>query len=190
MCCKHYTPRLQYHIDPWQCDLPVRCQQTGTLGVGKMVSVIFSSYWQGYSFAEIAIGIIVGCVPTLPKFFKHLSSNMPALPSRFKALSSTSSQASWRRFFRWSKTSETSTNKTTSFSQNIFKPKTSGSNAPRIETLDLTRISFLFGERDLPTMALPVYNNKSFTLPKNNSSPENIGCDQTWYTESATPPTD
>ncbi|KAF7502150.1 hypothetical protein GJ744_006887 [Endocarpon pusillum] len=98
-----------------------------------------------WAFAEIAVGIIVGCVPTLPKFFKHLSSNKPALPSSFKALSSTSRQAPWRRFFRWFKTSDMSTNKTASFSQNIFNQKTSGSKTPRIETLDLTRISFSFG---------------------------------------------
>ena len=96
------------------------------------------------SFAEISIGIIVGCMPLVHKFFKHFSTKISSTSS-FKKLSNSSGGSSWRRLFGMSSGSETSAS-----------PKFSGSRgaesvAPHIKTLNMTRASFSSTDKEFPT---------------------------------------
>lgn len=142
-----------------------------------------------WAMAEVEIGIIVGCIPTLPKFFKHFSSKIPAMPFHFGLRSSNSSWTSWRRLFRKPTTSGTSSNKPTLFPPQFFGTKASRSRAPHIGTLDLTRASFSYAEKDLPSMLLPVHNKDSLSS-KSTSSTQPGNEAQTWYIEGPTPVTE
>ena len=112
-------------------------------------------------FAEIAIGIIVGCLPVLPKFFKHFTSKEAGSSSRFENLSS-ASRSLWRRVFRKSTTPQLSRDEPPYRSRKFLgRPKTSVSTrAPHIETLNLTRNSFQLGEKYLPRLPSPTLNKE------------------------------
>ena len=96
------------------------------------------------SFAEISIGIIVGCMPLVHKFFKHFSSKISSTSS-FKILSNSSGGSSWRRLFGKSSSSEASA------SQKFFDSKGAESVAPHIKTLNMTRASFSSTDKDFTT---------------------------------------
>lgn len=108
-----------------------------------------------WAFAEIAIGIIVGCLPVLPKFSKHFASKRAGLSSRLYSLSSTG-PSSWRRLFRKSATPEGSRYDTPQshrkFSSSRKASRSTG--APHIETLNLTRISLQFDGIEIPAAVL------------------------------------
>lgn len=96
------------------------------------------------SFAEISIGIIVGCMPLVHKFFKHFSLKISSTSS-FKRLSNSSGGSSWRRLFGKASGSEASA------SQKFFDSQGAGSVAPHIETLNMTRVSFSSTDKELST---------------------------------------
>ena len=83
-------------------------------------------------------------MPLVHKSFKHFSSKL-SLTSSFKILSSSSGGSSWRRLFGKSSTSETSS------SGKFFDSTGSGSVAPHIGTLNMTRASFTSADRELPS---------------------------------------
>ncbi|KAL8921857.1 MAG: hypothetical protein Q9172_003790 [Xanthocarpia lactea] len=115
-----------------------------------------------WAFAEISIGIIVGCMPLVHKSFKHLSTKFPP-PSSFRKFSSSSGGSSWRRLLGRSSAFGESSRKGSS--------KDSGSVAPRIGTLNMTRASFsasgeypssatFQSEKTLPPVPPPVHARK------------------------------
>ena len=128
-------------------------------------------------FAEISIGIIVGCMPLVHKSFKHFSTKFP-MTSSLRIRSGSSGGSSWRRLLGKSLDSGESSRKGSS--------KDSGSIAPRIGTLNMTRASFSadredlpsttsFTEKTLPTVPLPVHASEP--LPLQHSPMDNIGDD-------------
>ena len=116
-------------------------------------------------FAEIAIGIIVGCVPHVHKFFRHFSSKV-SMSSSFKILSSNhSGGSSWRKLFGKSSTSEASR------SGSGFGSKDPQPGPPYLETLNLTRASFSLTEKELPKPPPPAHHKEVIrTLPLHRMS--------------------
>ncbi|KAF6241446.1 hypothetical protein HO173_000156 [Letharia columbiana] len=114
-----------------------------------------------WAFAEIAIGIIVGCLPVLPRLFKHLVFKEAGSSSRFKILS-TSSRTSWRRLFRKSTTPELTSKDSSYFNRKSLRSKESSrsTGAPYIETPILTRNSFQLSENNLPRIPSPVFDKE------------------------------
>ena len=117
-----------------------------------------------WAFAEIAIGIIVGCMPLVHKCFKHMKTSI-STSSSLGLFESSSGGSSWRRLFGKSSASGGSG------SRKFFNSKDSSSLAPHIGTLNMTRASFasvdkvspgipLSAEKDLPKALLPVHGNK------------------------------
>ncbi|KAL8669879.1 MAG: hypothetical protein Q9168_005552 [Polycauliona sp. 1 TL-2023] len=115
-----------------------------------------------WAFAEISTGIIVSCMPLVHKTFKHLSTKFPS-SSSFRKFSSSSGGSSWRRLLGRSSASGESSEKASS--------NTSGSMAPQIGTLHMTRASFAGtgdylpsaasqSEKSLPTLPSPVHTRK------------------------------
>ena len=100
-------------------------------------------------FAEISIGIIVGCMPHVHKFFRHCSSKV-SMTSSFSLLSSRSGRSSWRRLLGKSSPSEAS------YSGKLSRSKGSESVAPYIGTLNMTRASFSPAEDELPRPPSPM----------------------------------
>lgn len=114
------------------------------------------------SFAEIAIGIIVGCLPVLPRFFKHLASKEAGSPSKFEDFSS-ASRTLWRRVFRKFPKPELSKNETSYHNRKFLsrqKPSVS-SRTPYIETLNLTRNSLQLAENHFPRLPSPARDKGS-----------------------------
>lgn len=82
-------------------------------------------------------------MPLLHKSFKHLSTKFPSTSS-FRKFSSSGGGSSWRRLLgRSSSSGKSSSRKSES--------KDSGSVAPRIRTLNMTRASFSATGEDLPS---------------------------------------
>lgn len=91
-------------------------------------------------FAELAIGIIVGCMPSVQKFFRHVSKNASSFNLRIPY--SGNGGLSWRKLFIRSSS-----------------PKLSGSirsesTAPQVKTLNLTRASFTLQGTEPPSPIL------------------------------------
>jgi len=105
-------------------------------------------------FAEIAIGVIVGCMPHVHKFFRHLSSKV-SITSSFSLLASSSGRSSRRRLLGKPSTSEPSC------SRKISGSKGSGSIAPHIGTLNMTRTSFSSAEKELSITPSPIYDEEA-----------------------------
>ncbi|KAL8648073.1 MAG: hypothetical protein Q9226_006152 [Calogaya cf. arnoldii] len=110
-------------------------------------------------FAEISIGIIVSCLPLVHKSVKHLWTKFPSTSSLRKS-STSSGGSSWWRLLGKSSSSASESGKTDS--------KDSGSGAPQIGTLNMTRVSFSAGSEDfasgavrtektLPAIPSPIY---------------------------------
>ena len=99
-----------------------------------------------FSSAEIAIGIIVGCLPSLPRFFKQFRPKGSANLNVTRARSSSgSSQKSWRKYLPWSGTAQTESEGTEVISQ-----------GPRITTLNFSPFATRmadegFFERNIPS---------------------------------------
>lgn len=93
-------------------------------------------------------------MPHLHKTFRHFSSKIPS-GSRFKILTGSSEGSSWRRLF--GKSSRTTSEG--SSGQKLFDSKQSGSVAPHIGTLNMTRASFSSAaEKELPRIPSPMFN--------------------------------
>ena len=121
-----------------------------------------------FSFAEISIGIIVGCMPLVHKCVKHVSSKFPTTSS-LRILPGSSGGSSWRRLFRKSSSSEASASQKFFGSKDSGSSKNTGSTAPHIRTLHMTSASFSSADRDfvgvpamteeaLPKTPSPVYD--------------------------------
>ncbi|KAL8999893.1 MAG: hypothetical protein Q9169_001298 [Polycauliona sp. 2 TL-2023] len=115
-----------------------------------------------WAFAEISIGIIVGCMPLVHKSSKHLWTKLPTTSS-FRKFTTSSGSSSWRRLLGKSSASGGSTGKNGS--------QDSASTAPQIDTLNMTRASFAGtgdyfydtthqSEKALPTVPPPVLVRK------------------------------
>lgn len=123
-------------------------------------------------FAEIAIGIIVGCMPHVHKFSRHFSSKV-SITSSFRLLSSRGGRSSWRRLLGKSSTSEAS------YSGKLSESKGSGSVAPHIGTLNMTRTSFSSAEDELRRPPSPMYEGKairrvSLEVPRARAAAEDL----------------
>ena len=92
------------------------------------------------SFAEIAIGIIVGCSPVLPRFFKNLSIKNHKMSGKFRLISSGSSPKIWFSRYHRSNTTDPEKNVTQSSSQSFYSSQKS--EPPRIATLNFPHDSF------------------------------------------------
>ncbi|KAI4202643.1 MAG: hypothetical protein LQ350_002436 [Teloschistes chrysophthalmus] len=114
-----------------------------------------------WAFAEIAIGIIVGCMPLVHKFFRHVSSEI-SMPSSLKLFSSSTGSSVWRRILSRPSTSDDSGSR-----GKLFDSKDSGSLAPQIQTLNMTRasLSIVETEKELPALPAPTY--KTETISRN-----------------------
>ncbi|KAL8734451.1 MAG: hypothetical protein Q9181_003189 [Wetmoreana brouardii] len=111
------------------------------------------------AMAEIAIGIIVGCMPHVHKSFRHFSAQMASF-SAFNVFFGSTGSFSWRRLLSRPSTSEAST------PQKRFGSDDSGSVPPQIRTLNMTRASFTLDEKEFPQTPSPVHNHK--TIPRNS----------------------
>lgn len=90
---------------------------TGVWRYDNSLALVCCDLLTEISFAEIAIGIIVGCLPILPRFFRYFFSDG-------KTSSSTSStirndRLSWRRLFRKSTSQGSNSSKTGGSSQKL-----------------------------------------------------------------------
>ncbi|KAL8777851.1 MAG: hypothetical protein Q9194_002327 [Teloschistes cf. exilis] len=126
-----------------------------------------------WAFAEIAIGIIVGCMPLVHKFFRHISSEI-SIPSSFKVFSSSTGSSVWRRILSRPSTSEDS-----SSHGKLFDSKDSGSVAPQIQTLNMTRasLSFVETEKELPALPAPTYRTETISrkpVPRAHNDREDV----------------
>ncbi|MCJ1315362.1 hypothetical protein MMC15_000679 [Xylographa vitiligo] len=100
-----------------------------------------------WSIAEIAVGIIVGCLPVLPRFFKHIFPKRSAQLSDSETLLNSSGSGSfWRRFFR--RTSVRYASKELSGTvANSGAPSSKKKKAtPQISTMNMTGHSLHMGE--------------------------------------------
>ena len=132
------------------------------------------------SYAEIATGIIVGCLPILPKFFKHCITLRSESFSDFKRLPSSVSLFSWRRLFR------RSTSRIHSDSNEVGSPvsptpfgkwsKKSEANPQQITTLNLTRASLDMTNGDTPQAPTPAYERDGIS----QTSVERAERDEDW----------
>lgn len=103
----------------------------------------------------MAISIIVGCLPVLPRFFQHFSppKNSPSSNSEaFLQSGSGSGLASRRRFFRKFPTPYASNAETRGVSRKMFSNKWARSKGPYISTLNFAGDTFHVTEGDLPNM--------------------------------------
>ncbi|KAL8895218.1 MAG: hypothetical protein Q9207_008255, partial [Kuettlingeria erythrocarpa] len=124
-----------------------------------------------WAFAEISIGIIVGCIPLVHKFFKHFSSKT-GTDSGFSIFGSREGGSSWRRLLLGkSSSSKASSSPKFSSSKDSGLSKDSRSKAPRIRTLHMTRASLMSAnressgarwmtEKDLPATPSPVHHER------------------------------
>ena len=128
------------------------------------------------ALSEIASGIIAGCLPTLPRLFKHYSSKTS--PSSSKSL-----RTSWRRLFRKPATTDPISNgkpPSSLFWRNLLSDTSKGSKlkadstAPRITTLDFSRDSFQFADGDLQKSPEPACTNQTLATARINAF-EGIG---------------
>lgn len=100
-------------------------------------------------FAEIAIGIIVGCMPAAHKCYQHLAKNASSFSLRFPH-SGSSGGPYWRKLFARSSSSSDAGRP-----GKPFASTGSGSPAPHIKTLNMTRASFTLEEGHMPTPTPP-----------------------------------
>lgn len=116
--------------------------------------------------AEIAIGIIVGCIPSVHKYFRHISKNGSGINFRIPYISGSSSSGGgrrrgpyWRKLFARSWSS--GANRPRKLSASTDSGSGSGSPAPHIKTLNMTRASFTLDEKGhipiMPPEPEPVY---------------------------------
>lgn len=95
----------------------------------------------GRSFAEMSIGIIVGCLPTLPQFFKHRGSN-----SGWKC---------WHRLSHRPPTAYTDSNQVRVFQMKGLGSRSSMSTAPYLPPLNFSDTSIGMFDESLPKKPLP-----------------------------------
>ena len=94
--------------------------------------------------AEVAVGIIVGCMPSLPRFFQ----NMFSVDSRLRLLLSRSPFAkSWSSIFSWSSRSKRS--KKSQNSSDSEASQGNSSRAPKIPPLNMTKVELDVEEMEL-----------------------------------------
>lgn len=101
--------------------------------------------WQPSSSAEIAVGIIVGCLPALPRFFRHLCPQRTTPGS----IQNSSGRPSWQTFFRKPIPPHASSSDTRAPSHKLFRIR-SRSKAPYISTLNFAGDSFHMTEIGFP----------------------------------------
>ena len=124
------------------------------------------------NFAEISIGIIIGFMPVLPRFFKHLTSKEAGSLSRFEILSS-ASRRFWRRISRRSAMSEPSREDPSYYNRNYFSKRKAprSTRAPQIETLNLTRSSLTLTEKYFPRLPSPIRRKDSSIASHRTTTP-------------------
>lgn len=109
--------------------------------------------------AELAIGIIVGCIPSVHKYYRHISKMGSSFKLRIPYITSSgggdggdgSSAPYWRRLF--ARSSSLDANRPRKFSGSTDSG--SGSSAPHIKTLNMTRASFSLEEKEENNMPRP-----------------------------------
>lgn len=114
---------------------------------GITLSALQTSEPNFYSFAEIATGIIVGCLPVLPRFFQHLFPKTLSVSSGLRT--------SWRRIFRRSSDEGTSTRQTGHTLRSLFRFQKIASTAPQVSLHGLSGSSLHMAEQDLPASHSP-----------------------------------
>ena len=135
----------------------------------------------------------MGCLPVLPRFFKHLCSREADTSSRLGILPS----MSWRRLFRRSASPE-ARSKDSSYYYHKFLGKekasssTESTEAPHIETLNLTRITLPSIDGDLPKVPLQARHTEyssvaPWTTTRHTKRDEYEGHETTGNIESAIP---
>ena len=105
---------------------------------------------QHLSIAEISVGIIVGCLPVLPRFFKHLfPKRSTQLSDSETLLNSSGSGSFWRKFFRRSSARYASkeVSGTVANSGASSSKKTKKKATPQISTMNMTGHSLHMGEQ-------------------------------------------
>ena len=102
----------------------------------------------------------MGCLPALPRFFKHFNSKKFSLFS-----GSSGGQKSWLSFFRKSTTSNQGSSKRRPHWLKPFSNQGPFSAAPYISTLNLTRNSFELLERELPRRPSSICDRDKILAP-------------------------
>lgn len=158
---KRLSPPVQlraHSCPPHEFYIPIGRRQNWALGVCDLPpNNHLHPTDKRFSFAELAIGIIVGCLPTLPRFFKQFV-------SKTAASSPNKSRAPRRKLFTKSATPDLNNNDTSDF--NLNGRNSPGSNgALHYETLTQTRNSLQSAESTLPRVPSPVYDTGFLTRP-------------------------
>lgn len=112
-------------------------------------------------------------MPLVHKILRHISSEI-SIPSSFKVFSSSTGNSVWRRILSRPSTSEDSSSR-----GKLFDSKDSGSVAPQIQTLNMTRasLSFVETEKELPALPAPTYRTETISkqpVPRAHGDREDI----------------
>ncbi|MCJ1396234.1 hypothetical protein MMC18_009123 [Xylographa bjoerkii] len=103
-----------------------------------------------WSIAEIAVGIIVGCLPVLPRFFRHfVPKRSPPLSDSETLLNSSSGRSFWRKLFRKSAALDASNEKIRVAFQSVSSGTKTKATPPQISTMNFTSHSLHMAGNDL-----------------------------------------
>ena len=132
-------------------------------------------YLQLSSFVEIAIGLIVGCLPVLPRFFQHVSGRISTTSSSNRNALSASGNSwmsgSWRGYFSiiWSSSGSLNNSNVTPRRPSYgfsFGTKRSESSAPRNSRASFSDTLLPMTEINLPQAPLPVGSRVTHSAPR------------------------
>lgn len=133
--------------------LPVERQSARTFGVSHNVPFQSLCFAPDIScrFAEIAIGIIVGCIPSVHKYFRHISKNGSSfnlLRIPYSGSSETRGPLYWRKLFARSTSSGVGATHPRKLSGSTIAGNSGSSAVPHIKTLNMTCASFSLAEEE------------------------------------------
>ena len=147
-----YSLQVNVEADPQTYQLNL--DRSGLWGWVKCDSLFSqSSLLTVARFAEMAIGTIVGCMPSVHKCWKHIRKNTTSFNLKIPYIDSGGSV--WRKIFPRSKSSNTS------HSHKISRSSENGSAAPQIDTLAMTRASLMLETKHMPKFPSPVQRKET-----------------------------
>ena len=176
--------RLVYSIELYhvRSDTPIYVLDQDRIGIWRYslattsrLRSYVSVYLQSSSFVEIAIGLIVGCLPVLPRFFQHLSRKASASSTSRNTISTFGNSwwqsGSWHGYFSiiWSRSgSLNSSNLTPRRPSYGFSlgTKRSESSAPHNSRPSFSDTLLPMIEFDLPQPPLPISGRMNHSAPR------------------------
>ncbi len=144
------------HIPNSSPDYLITIDVTGLWRYEKTSLLNLSMNLTRHSFGEMSIGIIVGCLPSLPRFFKQLFQTKTIPSSTTKVgPGNGSGWIYWRRLLHKSTTAYTDSDQVRVSPRNILGSKSSRSTAPYLPTLNFSNTFIQVAEEDFPMEPLP-----------------------------------